>query len=729
MTPVDHSAFSERDDEIDLARIWMLLYHNRLAILLVTFVAMLGGVTYTWLATPIYQADAMLQVEEKTGSLPGFSEISDIFAVEASAQTEIEILRSRMVLGSVIDELALDIVIRPWPSLLQRQPLNQVHFSGWQHDGKIVHIEHFDVPRKLLNKPFQLVYDGKGAFTLRYEENPVLRGQVGAAVSAMDSQLSIKLSRFDAEQGDVFQLIRLSRPSAIAAIQKRLGVSEKGKSTGILSISLTGEHPGRVQDITDSIARNYLLQNVQRMSAEAERSLEFLDQQLPEIRQNLTDAEEQLNAYRLKAESVDLSLETKLVLDRMVALESRLNELEFRESEVSRLYTMEHPTYRTLLDQKASIDAEISRLDARVRDLPETQQEILRLSRDVQLNQEIYIQLLNRAQELRIVRAGTVGNVRIIDGAMVRPEPVKPRGSLIVALSVVLGFMASAGVVLLRAAFNRKIESPEELEQAGLAVYATVPMSETQRRIEDGGKRQVRRGSGKRFVVPLLAMEEPHDLAVEAIRSLRTSLHFAMLEARNSVLMISGPGPSVGKTFITVNLAVTLAQAGQRVVVIDSDLRKGHMHRYFNENAGTGLADYLAGKAGLEQVLHDTSVPNLRYISLGTRPPNPAELLMRPEMGTLLKRLSEENDLVLVDTPPVLAVTDAAIIGQFAGTTLLVARFGENTLSEVEQTVRRFSHNGIQVKGCILNFIEKRASNYYSYYAYDYSSSQSSGRS
>ncbi|MGB1466991.1 MAG: polysaccharide biosynthesis tyrosine autokinase [Alcanivorax nanhaiticus] len=472
----------------------------------------------------------------------------------------------------------------------------------------------------------------------------------------------------------------------------------------------------------NAIAETYLLQNIKRLSAEAENSLDFLDEQLPEIKGKLNEAEEKLNKYRLESESVDLTLETQSVLERLVAIEAKLNELKIKESEIAARFTKEHPAYRTLIQQRGSLEQEKQDLNNQIKELPETQQEVLRLMRDVEVNQEIYVGLLNKVQELRIMKAGTVGSVRIIDQAMVQPAAVKPKKPLIAILAAMLGAMASVGFVLLKAAFNKGIESPEQLEEQGVSVYAAVPVSEAQTKTD----RLANLGRKRKQVsktVPLLAATSPEDLAVEALRSLRTSLHFAMLESSNKVLMISGPSPGVGKSFISANLAAVLAQAGQRVVVIDADLRKGNMHRYFGGANETGLSSYLSGQAQLQDITQETSTANLTFISRGQVPPNPSELLMHDRLKQLMDTLSSEYDLVLVDTPPILAVTDAAIVGQLAGSSLIVTRYGVNSVKEVDITLTRFAQNKVEIKGAILNCMERRASNEYGYYAYEYGSS------
>ena len=218
----------------------------------------------------------------------------------------------------------------------------------------------------------------------------------------------------------------------------------------------------------------------------------------------------------------------------------------------------------------------------------------------------------------------------------------------------------------------------------------------------------------------LLAERDPADLAIEAVRSLRTSLHFAMLEARNKVLMISGASPEAGKTFVATNLAAVIAQAGQRVLLLDADMRKGTLHKVMGSIAHPGLSELLSGQASFDDALHQTALDNLHFIGRGHVPPNPSELLMHARFTALLEDLSKRYDLVIVDTPPILAVTDAAIVGHQAGTSLLVARFGMNQAKEIELAAKRLTQNRVELKGAIFNAVQKRAAGYYTYGYYDY---------
>ncbi len=718
------------DDDIDFGQLIGVVLDNRWLIIITAVLTLALGIIYGMLATPIYKGDALLQIEEKSGGVPGLSELNQMFEQEASAAAEIEILRSRMVLNSVIQKLKMDIIVAPdripfLGTITAPEPVSGVLptpiFAGYRDSRTFVTIGRFTVPERLKGHSFTLIEE-EGIPTLYSGDHKIGAAPLGRLIESEDGTIELSITEW--EYGDEpITLIKQTEIAAINQLRKSLSIRELGK-TGMLSLEMTGPKKGRIKTTLDAISQTYLLQNVERRSAEAENSLDFLGKQLPEIKEKLTQAEEKLNAYRLKSESVDLTLETRSVLERVVGIEAKINELKIRESELSARFTQEHPAYRTLMQQRSSLIQEKKELNDQIKELPETQQDILRLMRDVEVTQQIYIGLLNKVQELRILKAGTVGSVRIIDEALVQPIPIKPQKAVVALIAMLLGGIAAMGFVLLRAAMNKGIESPDKLEEQGIAVYASVPLSQHQQKVDRlASLKKRRKKTPHNQPIPLLANVDPNDLAVEALRSLRTSLHFAMMDADNNILMVTGPSPGVGKSFVSANLGLVLAQTGQRVLVVDADMRKGHLHRYFNHDNTVGLSAYLSGQVAWEDIIHSSGTENLDFISRGKAPPNPSELLMHERLKSLMQNLSESYDLVLIDTPPILAVTDAAIVGQLAGSSLLVARFGVNSVKELDAALTRFAQNNVEIKGAILNCMERRATNEYGYYAYEYSKS------
>ncbi|WP_308378585.1 tyrosine-protein kinase Wzc [Serratia marcescens] len=714
------SAANAKGNDFNIVQVLgALLDHRWLIIGVVTLFAVFG-IIYSLFTTPVYQADSLVQVEKKPGGslLDNLSQM--IPNSQAESSTEIELIKSRMIIGKAVDDLGLDVSVE--------RKFFPVFGKGWARltgsKPQEIEVPRLLVPEILFGEELTLTVLDEQSFSLNDDDGEILKGKFGDL--SFGQGVTIVVNNISSKAGTTYYITKKTRLAAINSVLKSLLVTDRGKKTGVLELTLTGESKALVQKTLNSIDENYVLQNVARKSEEAEKSLEFLKEQLPAVRASLDDAEDKLNSYRKKNDSVDLSLEAKSVLDSIVAVESQLNELTFKEAEISKLFTKEHPAYRALMEKRSTLEKERAKLNKRVATMPQTQQEILRLTRDVDAGKVIYMQLLNKQQELSITKASTVGNVRIVDDAVAQPRPVKPRKTLIVLVAIFLGGLLSVAFVVIKMRLHRGIESPDELEQEGFNVYASIPLSEWQQKkdlqVRLASRRKVNADSDS-----LLANGNPADLAIEAIRSLRTSLHFAMMEAKNNVLMISGASPNIGKTFVSINLAAVIAQSGQKVLVIDADMRKGYLHSLLGIDGSNGLSDVLAQQVSIESAIKKTNVEGMDIIVRGQVPPNPSELLMTRGLGELIDWASQNYDMVLVDTPPILAVTDAAIIGHHAGTALMIARFGVNTVKEVEVSIRRFEQNGTNIKGVILHAVEKKASSYYGgygYYHYEYESTK-----
>lgn len=716
MSSVKTKPITKESEEIDLGRLLGELIDHHKLIISITALFTLLTLVYALFSTPIYQADAMVQVEQKQANAL-LSNLSQMLPDSQPQSTpEIALLQSRMILGKTVDELNLQTRIsqnyfplfgRGWSRLIGETP-------GY------IRISNFDLSDENPENTAELSLEVKDDKHYTISNNDFeINGTVGELLN--EKGLSLKIDEIKAQPGTKFSISYVTRLKAISDLQDVFTVSDLGKDTGILMLSLTGDNPDLIKKIIDSISNNYLAQNISRQAAQDEKSLEFLNQQLPKVRNELDASEDKLNVFRRENDSVDLTLEAKSVLEQIVNVDNQLNELTFKESEISQFYTKEHPTYKALLEKRKVLQNEKDKLNKRVSSMPEMQQEILRLSRDVESGRAVYMQLLNRQQELSIAKSSTIGNVRIIDNAVTQPNPVKPKKILIVLIGIIIGGMVSVGLVLLRIFLRRGIENPEQLEEIGINVYASIPVSEifAKKRQNQGWRKKTSDEENG-----LLILENPADLAIEAIRGLRTSLHFAMMEARNKILMISGASPNAGKTFVSSNLAAIIAQTGKKVLFIDTDMRKGYTHKLFNITNENGLSDILSGNIDVDNAVRHVSTIGFDFIPRGTIPPNPAELLMHRRFSELLLWADQHYDIVVLDTPPILAVTDAAIIGSYVGTTLLVARFELNTAKEIDVSIKRFEQSGITVKGCILNGVVKKASSYYSYgyshYGYTY---------
>ncbi|SWY07714.1 Tyrosine autokinase [Klebsiella pneumoniae] len=714
MNTKDNRQQRSEANELELGRIVGELIDCRKLIIGITTGFTVIAVLYALMATPIYQANALIQVEQKQGNAI-LSSLSQMLPDgQLQSAPEISLLQSRMILGKTVDDLNLQTQVEKEYFPIIGKGISRI----LNNKNESIKIDKLYIERKEDSTDPEII------ITIKDDKHFTVEGD-GFKVDGIKGEmldkdkLRILITEINAEPGASFEVKYLSRLKAINNLLEAFNVSDQGKDTGMLGLTLTGTDPNLISKTLNSIANNYLEQNVERQAAQDAKSLDFLNQQLPKVRADLDIAEDKLNSYRKEKDSVDLSMEAKSVLDQIVNVDNQLNELTFREAEISQLYTKEHPTYKALIEKRQTLQQEKTKLNKRVSGMPSTQQEVLRLSRDVESGRAVYLQLLNRQQELSIAKSSAIGNVRIVDDSITDPKPIKPKKILICIIGFILGLFFSVALIMLRFLLRRGIESPEQLEEMGINVYASIPVSEWLLKASDKRKRKNNESD------KLLAVENPTDLAVEAIRSLRTSLHFAMLEAKNNVLMISSASPNAGKTFVSTNLAATISLANKSVLFIDADLRKGYVHKMLGNEGKSGLSDILSGQANVEETIISVPDGQFDYIGRAQVPPNPAELLMHPRFEKLLAWASAKYDLVIIDTPPILAVTDAAIIGRYAGTTLLVARFESNTVKEIEVSITRFEQSGVNVKGCILNGVVKKASSYYgygyNYYGYNYS--------
>ena len=725
-----------KDTQIDLATILRTLFdHKKLIAVVVALFTLLGGF-YAVVATPVYQANAMIQIEPKKVGLDATPQLNTKPASVSEAVTEIELIKSRTVLGKVVSDLKLDVVARPryFPAIgryMAREfvptgsqklaaPLFGLDAFAW--GGEKIEVFNLDVPEHMQGERMTLIAGPNGTYRVVDRDGaPLLNGRVGEI--SQGNGITLQLAELTARPGTEFRLVKNRLLNTSLDYQQRLRVAESGKDSGIVYLSINDTDPDQANRVLDEVSRLYVRQNVERSSAEAAQRLEFLRSQLPVVRKELEKSEEALHAFQMRTKSVDITLETKALLDQMVAYDAQLSELRLKRTDLDRLYTRQHPASATLSQQIGQIESQKTALQAQIKGLPETQQELLRLTRDMQVTTQTYTLVLNKSQEQDIIRAGNIGNVRIIDKADSNiEEPVKPMRAVIVLVAMLLGALVAVAIIFIRQAFYRGVENPEVIENLGMPVYASLPLSRQQERL------QKKRGKGvTNRESRLLSVAAPSELAIESLRSLRTSLHFAMMEARNNVLMITSPMPGVGKSFVSANLAVIIAQAGKRVLLIDGDMRKGYLHRVFGLQPKHGLSDALAARLSNTEVINATEVDNLHLIACGFAAPNPSELLMHDNFSKLLRELSPHYDLVIIDTPPVIAVTDASLVGRQAGTTLLVARFGQSTVKEIEVSKRRLAQNGVLVKGAIFNGVVRKASTAEydcAAYGYDYSPSK-----
>ncbi|WP_236600166.1 polysaccharide biosynthesis tyrosine autokinase [Ramlibacter alkalitolerans] len=705
---------SDNDDQIDLREYWDLIVDSRWFIASLTALSLSVGVAYAFLARPIYEANLLIQVEDSAGSAASFlGQAASLFDVKTPAAGEIEIIRSRMIIGEAVDKTLMYVQAKPRyvplvGGILARntKALSEpgfLGFAGYVSGSESIQIGSFTVPEEFEASKFRLRVLSSGRFSVTHPDlEAEIQGAVGvpATQETPDGTISLLVGSISAKPGAEFTVVRNSREETIADLQEDLKLTEKGRQSGVIEARLEGADKEKLIQLLNEIGGQYVRQNVERKAAEAEKTLAFLDAQLPQFKKQLMDAEDAFNRYRNRQGTVALDEEAKLILSRTVDLQGKLLEAQQKRKELVSRFTPEHPLVATLDSQISAFNVEIAALNAKVHTLPLVQQDALRLERDVKVNNELYQQLRNNAMQLQLMREGKIGNVRLVDRAALPKDPIRPRRALVIVLSLLLGFVGAVLVAIARNAFFRGIRNPEEIEaHAGLTVYSTVPLS----KVQAGLAQKV---TSKEPGTHVLACEAPHDSAVESLRSLRTALQFAMLDAPNNRIVITGASPGVGKSFISTNFAAVVASSGKRVLLIDADLRKGYLNSYFGLPRERGLSELIAGSVAESEAIHRNVAPHLDMLTTGVLPPNPAELLMTQSFSTLLVRLSSMYDVVIIDTPPILAAADTLNISFHAGTLLLVARAGQSLVGELHESAKRLSHSGRTVTGAILNALD-----------------------
>ena len=720
------------EDTIDLKELFFSLIAQWKLIALCVILSLVCALLYLRATPDTYSVDALVQVEEGKGASAALlGDLSEMIDQKQPAQTEIELLRSRLVLGTVIQNLNLDITIQGNSDTFTNRLFAPHDYSTEYLKNSVVFkdneqafdIRKLSVPNSYLDKPLQLKFQNtKFTLTDKKTEQIVFSGDLNKENRVSTPEGLWIVTIFSQDQfNDQYIIQKLSLPNAVKNILEDYSVAEKGKLTGVLGLNYQGQDQEHITKVLNAILDVYKQQNIDRSSAESAQTLKFLDEQLPELKKQLDTAEREFNKFRQQYNTVDVTKESELYLTQSVTLETQKAELEQKVAEAGAKYTNEHPVMQQMTAQLSALNKKIGELESTLKQLPDLQRRYLQLYREVEVKNQLYTSLLNSYQQLRIAKAGEIGNVRIVDHAIEPVEPIKPKKLIILVLSIFVGGFLGTLLALLRNMMRTGIKDSSQIEnELDLPVYATVPHSP----VPESRIKLLK----KKKTIPVLAVKNNDDIAIESLRSMRTAIHFAMSSAKNNLIMISGPAPEVGKSFISTNLAAILAQSNKRVLIIDADMRRGYLHKYFNTENTPGLADYLNNQQNLDAIIKPSEISGLSVITRGKSPTNPSELLSSAQFKALLDQLSEKFDHVIIDTPPILAVTDGIIISQYTGVNLVIARYAKTQMKELELTLNRFEQAGVKVNGFILNDIQRSSAGYgYGYnYAYAYKANKES---
>lgn len=592
---------------------------------------------------------------------------------------EIEIIKSGMILDKTISDLRLDIRIIPTG-----------FFHKYLYDTSSVDIDLFILPERQVGQIFNLTFLGGDRYSLNVD-GLILKGTVGEVLKK--GELCLLVSSFQAKKGEEFSLVKKSHYLTIENLRNNLTITEAGKDSGIIRLAIKGLDKDENVKVLNSIIQNYIAQDIERKKELTTKKLEFLDDYLSDIKGKIDDNEDRLTIFRKKSESIDIPLEMKSAIDRQSQIENKLNELTLKEVETKKLFTPKHPEYQSLLNKRQQLLHEKESINKAIQDLPDIQKEIDYLTRDSESERAFYRTLVAKQQELRVLDSEVDTAIHIINPADSQPDPIAPKKLLVVALVTITSFIIICAYVVIRELFNNKIKNAEDIEALGVNIYANIPLS------------TYKKGLVPQRDMPPLAIINPEDIAIESIRVLRTKVHSSVMSQNNNLVMISSASSEVGINFVTSNMAVLFANAGKKVLLIDANLRNGCLHKPFGLNSQISLYEYLSQKDIEFPTVHTDVIDNLDVICHSKNARHSSELLMSDRFKQLLEKVKNQYDIVILGSPPILAITDSAIIGRYVGTSLLVGLCGVNTVKDIESSLKLFKQYNIETTGIILNGI------------------------
>lgn len=447
---------------------------------------------------------------------------------------------------------------------------------------------------------------------------------------------------------------------------------------GKLSAADTADEELRRLVGTDAVERNRYIANL------FDRWFTLIKEREGLYAQNRTDANDDVKATQrlISRTKEDLSAASQLYL---LAIESRLGSLD-----------------KTIADRRLEQEQ-----------YPKLEAEQSRLVGTVGTMQRTFDNLQSEFQLARIAESVDGGRVQSIDEATLPTFAISPNRKRAIFYSSLVGFMMGVALAFGLDRLDDSVKSPDELrDQMELPMLGLIPAIRAER--------GVRRATADATAARLITHADPRSPVAEAYRSMRTNLAFARTQQSPQAIVVASPGPSDGKSTTAANLAITFAQQGQRTLLIDADLRRAVLHKAFNVGRSPGLAELIIGETTFDDVVHDTGVPNLALIASGRFPPNPAELLGSARMQEILHEAKARFDVVLLDSPPLLAVTDAAVLSTMVDGVALVIRAERTKRDAVRRAIGHVRSVRGRLLGAVLNGVDMRSGAYYGSYGHYY---------
>jgi|GEM_PF-6417680 len=668
---------------------------------------------YAILATPIYQTSILLQVQEppESSGRSSLEDVSSLFAVKPRAAAEVQKITSRSVLESAIAPMHLDISLTPrrdiWTRAQSklgaawRRITGEAEVGGVQPGSASI----AEVPESLRKKALEVVSEGNGHYRLLTPDGETFKGNVSTLENFETKRgaIALKIDALPGGAGQVFDLRRLSRSAVVEKLQERLSVTERGKESNIVSASLEGTDPVFIRNILHAIGTTYVASEEARRSADAQKSMEALSTELPILKGQIEKSEDRFSRFKNETGSVNLSEQANVVIRQLADVQAKMTDLQVQRQELLRRFTKDDSTVLAVDRQITTLSARATQLEAEARMLPELEQQALRLSRDISVNNQLYAGLLANMQQLRFIKAGRVNEVRLIDDATLPEDPIKPRRLLIVVLGIVGGAFLGILLALARKAWSGKIDGPDDIERrTGLPVFVSGAFGNV------AGAASYRQGIDVARAGANTTSRAP---SIESLRRFSAIFEHKMLESGSRIAVFSGVNAWTGTSFVAEQVAAQLAQSGARVLLIDADARAGRLSKRRNAGSAPGLSDVISGRSKFDEVVRIGSAGDFDLLPSGVRTDGVPSSLSRDTLRKSLTSVGERYQFVILDAAPVLSAAETLVMARQAGCVFIVARANLSRIADLTACVDAFESIGVRVTGAVLNTLGRRKHN------------------
>ncbi|MDF1795457.1 MAG: polysaccharide biosynthesis tyrosine autokinase [Coxiellaceae bacterium] len=735
--------------EFDIKRLLIELLVNKWRVLMVVMFFFAIAVLYSFTLRPSYQSSVLLKVDASSssamsvaGSLSNILGRMPFFGRGGGSPEAFEktLIQSRFILGHVIEKLHLNIMSQPryFPLfgriIARNYKGNGVAsslwgFTGYAWGGQSIKVDKLETNSDYINRRLKLVSEVGGYYSLydMRSSEKILRGKVGEVVTSSDGNpaVTIQVKSLNASPGNVFYVRNIDIDRVIAGLGKSLkifdpgldgGDSNKAGRTSILKITYRSGSPKLTVSLLNTLAESAYTSGVLRLSDQANQTLRFLNKRISKVYKELQGAESNLAKYQAISGNLNIGQKFTFLLKELAGRQASLEGLNLQRTEKLQKYTASHP-YIVSLDKKiAEVKKGVLKLESTLHNLPVSDQKSVELLRNVKVKNELYLMLLNRQQELNILKAGARSNIRILGYASEPPLKILRSKLPIWLFGIFSGLFLSFSYLVFRIFTDNKLSDIESIEQnTGVGVTAIIPFSDKQKSITEHLK------ESKLVEASMLLSEASvNDVVVESLRSFRTNIQLNLLENDCKVMSICSLTPGVGKSFLSANMAYLLAEQGVKVLLLDADLRKGYLNKYIKTTKHPGLSDVLLGEASLDSTIVKYGNTSLDFIPRGKSTALTANLLSSSAFGSAIDRLKDMYDYVVVDTAPVLLLTDGILAAKQCDKNFMVLASGEHTASELKAGLAKFKMAGLQMPETLFNFYSSHKKQEYSYYKYKY---------